>query len=84
MAPGTAVFGEIGLAGEIRGITQSARRVREASQMGFTRCLLPAGNMDTPELSGASAGQGGDGVGGPGCQLVGVRTIGEALDLLFN
>ncbi len=84
VAPGTAVFGEIGLAGEIRGITQAARRVREAAQMGFTRCLLPAGNIDTPELSGDRAGQGGDGSGSHGCQLIGVRTIGEALDLLFN
>jgi DNA repair protein RadA/Sms len=84
VAPGTAVFGEIGLAGEIRGITQAARRVREAAQMGFTRCLLPAGNLETSELPEARGGQGGDGEPPPGCQLIGVRTIGEALDLLFN
>ncbi|HEX6975089.1 MAG TPA: DNA repair protein RadA, partial [Vicinamibacterales bacterium] len=35
--PGTAVFGEVGLAGEIRGISQGNLRVREAAQMGFTR-----------------------------------------------
>jgi DNA repair protein RadA/Sms len=73
VSAGTAVFGEVGLAGEIRAITQAPRRVREAAQMGFTRCLLPKGNIDTRE-------PGADGA----CQLIGVRTIGEALDLLFN
>src|SRR5919109_4438239 len=33
----TAMFGEVGLAGEVRGITQAPLRVREASQMGFKR-----------------------------------------------
>ena len=40
----TAVFGEIGLAGEVRGITQAALRVREAAQLGFKRCILPRAN----------------------------------------
>jgi DNA repair protein RadA/Sms len=34
---GTAMFGEIGLAGEIRSTTQSSLRFREAAQMGFAR-----------------------------------------------
>ncbi len=34
--PSTAVFGEVGLAGEVRGVSQAALRVREAAQMGFT------------------------------------------------
>ena len=42
--PSTAVFGEVGLAGEVRGISQAALRVREAAQMGFTRCVVPDGN----------------------------------------
>jgi DNA repair protein RadA/Sms len=70
--PNTAVFGEVGLAGEVRGITQAGRRVREAAQMGFTRCILPRGNLDAPET-------GADG----GCELVGVSNLGEALDALF-
>jgi DNA repair protein RadA/Sms len=69
--PHTAVFGEVGLAGEVRGITQAARRVREAAQMGFTRCVLPRGNLDAPDA------------GGDGCELVGVASLGEALDALF-
>src|SRR5436189_1976905 len=42
----TAMFGEVGLAGEIRGITQATLRVREAAQMGFRRCIMPAANID--------------------------------------
>jgi DNA repair protein RadA/Sms len=66
------MFGEVGLAGEIRAITQSALRVREAAQMGFRQCILPEANIDP-----AGRGQAGD------CELVGVRTVGEALDLLL-
>src|SRR5581483_9278122 len=37
----TAIFGEVGLSGEVRGATQAALRVREAAQMGFARCIMP-------------------------------------------
>jgi len=39
--PGTVVFGEVGLTGEIRGIAQTDVRIREAARMGFRRCILP-------------------------------------------
>ena len=42
----TAVFGEIGLAGEVRGASQAPLRVREAAQLGFKRCVLPRANLD--------------------------------------
>lgn len=38
---GIAVFGEVGLTGEIRGISQMEMRIKEAARMGFTRCILP-------------------------------------------
>jgi DNA repair protein RadA/Sms len=41
----TAIFGEVGLAGEVRGAGQAALRLREAAQMGFERCILPARNV---------------------------------------
>lgn len=69
--PGTAVFGEVGLAGEIRGTSQASLRVREASQMGFARCVLPEGNCAPGDIP-------------PGLELVGVKTVGEALDQLLN
>src|SRR5215468_5154826 len=46
LAPSTAVFGEVGLSGEIRGIPQAPLRIREAVQMGFTRVVLPAANVE--------------------------------------
>jgi DNA repair protein RadA/Sms len=69
----TAVFGEVGLAGEIRGVAQAALRVREATQMGFQRCIMPEANIDPNDRSAAE-----------GCELVGVRTVGQALDALLQ
>src|SRR5438067_9732740 len=69
----TAMFGEVGLAGEARGITQAALRVREAAQMGFKRCIMPDANID-PADRGTLGGD---------CELIGVRTVGEALDALL-
>jgi DNA repair protein RadA/Sms len=69
----TAMFGEVGLAGEVRGISQAALRVREATQMGFRQCVMPEANIDPADRSSE----------GP-CQFVGVRTVGEALDVLLS
>src|SRR3954452_8101777 len=60
----TAVFGEVGLAGEVRGITQAALRVREATQMGFLHCVMPEANIDPADRLQAAS-----------CQFVGVRTV---------
>jgi DNA repair protein RadA/Sms len=73
LAAQTAVFGEVGLSGEIRGIPQAPLRVREAMQMGFTRVVMPEVNVDPAEAAAAH-----------GCEIVGVRTIGEALDRLIT
>jgi len=66
----TVVFGEVGLAGEIRATSQAPLRLREAAQMGFTAAVIPEGNLggvDQPK----------------GLELIGVRTVGEALDSLI-
>jgi DNA repair protein RadA/Sms len=68
--PGTAVFGEVGLAGEIRGTTQAALRLREAAQMGFTRVVVPEGNVAPADAPA-------------GCDIVPVKHVGEALDELL-
>lgn len=41
VAPNLAVFGEVGLAGEVRAVDMARARVAEASKFGFTRCILP-------------------------------------------
>ena len=69
--PGTAVFGEVGLAGEVRGTTHSSLRLREAAQMGYTRCVVPEGNASPADVP-------------PGCELVPVRTVADALDQLMD
>ncbi len=68
--PGTAVFGEVGLAGEVRGTTQASLRVREAAQMGFTRVVVPGGNVARDEAPA-------------GCEIVPVKHVGDALDELL-
>ena len=73
VAPRTAVFGEIGLAGEVRGITQAGLRVREAAQLGFTRCVLPKANIDPSDRTLSEGG----------CELVAVGAVTEALDALL-
>jgi DNA repair protein RadA/Sms len=69
----TAVFGEVGLGGEVRAITQPALRVREAARMGFERCIVPHANADLPKADCPST-----------CELVGVRTVDEALQALLQ
>ncbi len=69
--PGTAVFGEIGLAGEVRGISQAGLRIKETAQLGFTRCVMPEGNRSPTDNV-------------PGCELIGVRTVDEALTELID
>lgn len=44
--PGMLIFGEVGLSGEVRGVSQAAQRVAEAAKLGFTTCVLPKVNMD--------------------------------------
>lgn len=83
IAPSTAVFGEVGLSGEIRGIPQAGLRIREAVQMGFTRIVMPAANVEAPG-AGPSDGHTSTGQAGEkGCELIGVRSLGEALDQLI-
>lgn len=62
------VFGEIGLAGEIRPVQRGQERMREAVKLGFKRALIPAANK--PKKAGT------------GIQLLPVRQLTEALEVL--
>jgi DNA repair protein RadA/Sms len=68
--PEMVVFGEVGLGGEVRGISQSEVRVKEAARLGFKRCLLPKQNQE--KMRGVK-----------GIELIGVRTVQEAMAALF-
>jgi len=50
----TIVFGEIGLAGEIRAVPLCDQRLAEAARLGFTRAVLPAQNA--AQVAAATAG----------------------------
>ena len=68
--PGLLVLGEVGLGGEVRGISQAELRIREAAKMGFKRCLLPERNLAKLEPI-------------DGMELVGINEVGEALDVVL-
>ena len=68
--PEMVVFGEVGLGGEVRGVSQSEVRVKEAARLGFKRCLLPKQNQEKVK-------------GTKGIELIGIRTVREAMDILF-
>lgn len=45
IAPQTVILGEVGLAGEVRAVTQPEQRIAEAEKLGFQTCILPSGNL---------------------------------------
>jgi len=68
--PHTAVFGEVGLTGEVRGAMQPGVRVKEAQALGFKKVVLPASNVSGLERL-------------LGVRVVGVRSVEEAIQELF-
>jgi len=66
----TLVLGEVGLAGEVRAVAQVEARLGEAARLGFRRALVPHANARHAEIP-------------DGLELIGVETVGEALDRLF-
>ncbi|MGA9771731.1 MAG: DNA repair protein RadA [Blastocatellia bacterium] len=65
-----AVFGEVGLAGEVRATSQASQRVREAYAMGFRRCIIPQGNLVGLEYD-------------DGIEVIGVKNVADALEAIF-
>ena len=64
-----AFFGEVGLTGEIRTVTQAARRIAEIEKMGFKKCMLPFDSLGAIERAG-------------GVQLIAVRSLQDALQYI--
>ena len=58
-------------------------RIREAAQMGFRRCIMPEANIDPSFAEAAAKSSASDRDDAGACELVGVRTVGEALDALL-
>ena len=49
------VFGEVGLAGEIRPVPRGQERLREAAKLGFSRVLIPRANLPKRGIEGLEA-----------------------------
>jgi DNA repair protein RadA/Sms len=64
--PYDVIFGEVGLTGEVRAVSRSEQRVKEAHKLGFKRVILPEQSLKGWQPP-------------PGIQLVGVRTVADAL-----
>jgi DNA repair protein RadA/Sms len=71
VAPDLVIFGEVGLAGEVRSTSQMSLRIREAAALGFRRCLVPhngLSKLDSPS----------------DIELIPVRSVQESLEVLFS
>ena len=70
LAKGIAVFGEVGLAGEIRPCPRGQDRIREAAKLGYHRLIVPKANMPKTSTEGLT--------------IVGVDRLDQALDALWS
>jgi len=70
LSPSMAIFGEVGLTGEVRAVTDAAKRVTEAAKLGFGECVIPQANLKGLTVP--------DGV-----RVFGVANIKELLDLIL-
>ena len=64
----TLVFGEVGLAGEIRPVQRGQERIREAAKLGFRTVLMPSLNKPKQAVEGVD--------------IIAVNRVGDALDHL--
>lgn len=70
-SPRDVLIGEVGLTGEVRGVTRVEQRILEAAKLGFDRVVLPKKNLEgwlPPQ----------------GIELVGVETVEEAIDVVLR
>lgn len=65
-------FGEIGLAGEIRGVSHCEQRIKEASRLGFNKCIIPKSNYKNISTSIKKE-----------IEIIGVKTIREAFEAII-
>jgi DNA repair protein RadA/Sms len=49
---GLAIFGEVGLAGEVRAVDMARQRVSEAAKFGFLASILPASCLEDAAIKG--------------------------------
>jgi len=67
---GALLLGEVGLTGEIRGISHIEQRVNEVQKMGFTRCVVPKSSLKRMNKTS-------------GIELIGITRLAEVMEILF-
>jgi len=70
LRPRTVAFGEVGLGGEVRGVPQTALRLREAAQLGFGRAVIPEGSGGAEDAPAS-------------LEVVRARTVADAMEALL-
>lgn len=66
------VFGEVGLTGEVRGVSQVELRISEAKKLGFKKCLLPKINLEKNNKFDKNS-----------LELIGIKSVEEAIKHIF-
>ncbi len=69
--PSAAIFGEVGLGGEVRAVTQVEQRIREAEKMGFKKIVLPKNNLKNLSIQTS-------------LKLIGVETVTHGLEAVLR
>jgi DNA repair protein RadA/Sms len=62
------VFGEVGLAGEIRPVQRGQERLKEAAKLGFTHAIVPKGKKPKQKIDGM--------------EVIAVERVGEAVEAI--
>lgn len=70
LAQGLVMFGEVGLAGEVRPVQGGLDRLREAAKHGFTRAVVPAANAPKQKKM-------------DDMEIIPVQRLGEALEVIW-
>jgi DNA repair protein RadA/Sms len=70
VATGMVIFGEIGLAGEIRGVSQPELRINEAKKLGFKKCLLSKSSLAACKTVS-------------NIELIGIESVKELMQVIF-
>ena len=66
----TAAIGEVGLTGEIRGVSAMSQRLTEVARLGFTRCVIPARVRNEVKAPA-------------GLELIPVKNVREAMEIVL-
>lgn len=69
ISPGTIVFGEVGLSGEVRAVSMPEQRVAEARKLGFKTCIMPQVSKDMLKKV-------------EGIEVIGVKSVNQAINLI--